>query len=109
MCRLAFGDRHLDVVCGTSSIEMRAIERACPMRMLDQQVRVASAEDIILFKLLAGRTQDFADIEKIADAQKGKLDLAYLRKTARQMARDLLRPDVLRRLEDLVVKRGRDR
>lgn len=108
MCRLMFGDRHFDVVCGTSSVELRAIERARPMRLLDQDVKVASAEDIILFKLLAGRTQDVADVEKIADAQKGRLDVAYLRKTAGQMARDLFRPDLLRQVDELVVKRNRN-
>jgi len=102
MCRLFLGDRHFDVVCGTSPIETAAIQRAVPMRLLNQDVRVGTAEDILLFKLLAGRGQDLVDAEKIAASRRGKLDVEHLRVTARRMARELLRPDILKRLEGLL-------
>ncbi|MBI3268805.1 MAG: hypothetical protein HYZ53_07270 [Planctomycetes bacterium] len=105
MCRLFYGDRHFDVVCGTSSVELCAIERALRLRILEQEAAVATAEDVLLFKLLAGRPQDLADIEKLALSRKGKLDVEYLRRTARQMARDLLSPKILRRLEDLLARK----
>ncbi|MBI5367465.1 MAG: hypothetical protein HZA54_10550 [Planctomycetes bacterium] len=64
---------------------------------------MATAEDILLFKLLAGRPQDLADVEKLADSRRGKLDVEYLRATARRMARDLLCPELVRRLERLLA------
>lgn len=43
-------------------------------------VRVASAEGLILTKLIAWRTQDQADIERLLAANRGQLDLDYIRR-----------------------------
>ena len=43
-------------------------------------IRIASAEGIILTKLLAWRTQDQADIERLLAANRGQLDLEFIRR-----------------------------
>ncbi len=105
MCRLFYGNRHFDVVCGTSAVEIRAIERAVPVRLLGQDVRVVTAEDLILFKLLAARPQDLVDVQRVFQAQRGRLDKEYMRGVARQMARDLFRSDIVKRLEEHLSER----
>jgi hypothetical protein len=56
------------------------IERARIEAWSDRSVRVASAEGLILTKLLAFRAQDQADIENLLAANRGQLDLDFIRK-----------------------------
>ena len=43
-------------------------------------IRIATAEGLILTKLIAWRTQDQADIERLLAAHRGQLDLDYIRR-----------------------------
>jgi hypothetical protein len=43
-------------------------------------IRIATAEGLILTKLVAWRTQDQADIERLLAAHRGQLDLDYIRR-----------------------------
>ena len=54
------------------------LERATEETWLDQKIRVATAEGLILLKLLAFRTQDQLDIENLVAAQGDQLDLAWI-------------------------------
>ena len=45
---------------------------------LEHRIRVASAEGLILLKLLAFRTQDQLDIENLVAANRGHLDVAWI-------------------------------
>ncbi len=45
---------------------------------LGQRIRVASAEGLILMKLLAARTQDWLDIENLVAAKADSLDTAWI-------------------------------
>lgn len=45
---------------------------------LGRRIRVASAEGLILMKLLAARTQDWLDIENLVAFQRGNLDLKWI-------------------------------
>ena len=54
------------------------LERATEEVWLDQPIRVASAEGLILLKLLAFRTQDQLDIENLVAAHPDTLDVAWI-------------------------------
>lgn len=54
------------------------LERATDETWLAHRIRVASAEGLILLKLLAFRTQDQLDIENLVAAQGDQLDLAWI-------------------------------
>jgi Nucleotidyl transferase AbiEii toxin, Type IV TA system len=55
------------------------LDRATEETWLDRPIRVASAEGLILIKLLAYRTQDRLDIENLVAAHRDILDLAWIR------------------------------
>lgn len=54
------------------------LERATDENWLDHRIRVASADGLILLKLLAFRTQDQLDIENLVAAHGDQLDVAWI-------------------------------
>jgi hypothetical protein len=54
---------------------------------MDIPWRVASPEDVILYKLVAHRSRDLPDIENVIRRGRETLDRFYLRKWARWLAR----------------------
>ncbi len=54
------------------------LERATEETWLEHRIRVASAEGLILLKLLAFRTQDQLDIENLVAANRDHLDVAWI-------------------------------
>lgn len=57
----------------------RAIDRATAETWMETEVRIASAEDLILLKLLAFRRQDVLDIQRLLTVNAGGLDLELVR------------------------------
>lgn len=54
------------------------LERATEETWFEHRIRVASAEGLILLKLLAFRTQDQLDIENLVAANRDHLDVAWI-------------------------------
>jgi hypothetical protein len=77
------------------------LDRATEEPWFKQPIRVASAEGLILLKLLAFRTQDLVDIENLVAANQGTLDLEWI-KTEWQSVASLDDPR-MRRLLELVA------
>jgi hypothetical protein len=72
-----------DLITAGTEYEREAISRSrAEEGAADSPVRVLAVEDVILFKLIAGRTQDVADVESILAANPA-LDLDYLEGWAR--------------------------
>ena len=59
--------------------EKKAFARRKKKRTKTGLVSFITPEDLVLFKLIANRTQDILDVESILQRQKGKLDRKYLR------------------------------
>jgi predicted nucleotidyltransferase len=77
--RLPIGDTGLDVkLCGRGH-DMEALARAKRAEFEGFALMVASAEDLVLYKLQVWRTQDQADIENLLSNVKG-LDRRYIRR-----------------------------
>ena len=62
-------------------------------------LRICSAEDLIILKAFAGRTQDWADVERIVVRQTGKLDWNYIHEQLRPLAELKGAPEILDQLE----------
>lgn len=71
-------DRWVDLLCAGTTFEEAAIERASPERLLGRTLPVVSAEDLVIFKLLAGRPQDWADVDAVLREHAGTVDDDYL-------------------------------
>ncbi|MDP2341642.1 MAG: hypothetical protein Q8O67_11850 [Deltaproteobacteria bacterium] len=83
------GPVHLDVIAATHPYHRRLVARSGVVTMSDLTFRVASAEDVILLKLLADRPQDRADVSAIISAQGDALDRSLLRAEAADLGLDL--------------------
>ncbi|MDT7897085.1 MAG: hypothetical protein RRB24_03290 [Armatimonadota bacterium] len=95
----------VDISLGFPGYEGQAAQRAVEYDIGDGRViRLCSAEDLIIHKLVAGRPQDIADVEGVLLRQKGRLDLAYIRHWLSQFAEALETPDLLATFEQLRQK-----
>lgn len=57
---------------------LHVLDHATEENWLEHRIRVASAEGLILLKLLAFRTQDQLDIENLVAANRDHLDVAWI-------------------------------
>lgn len=77
----------------------RAVLARSPERDLEgRRIRIHAAEDLIVFKKIFDRPKDLTDIRAILLAQKGRLDLARIRRDAA----GLLADDSLAELDRLI-------
>ena len=76
----------LDLAIGASGFEQQIVNRAQLVTIADTKVHVATTEDLILMKVLAGRPQDDQDIAGMIAIQGSSIDWAYCESVARQLA-----------------------
>ena len=86
----------VDVFLAESRFQKSLIQRRIQTDVEGITAWIASAEDLILLKLLAGRPRDIGDIQDILLVQ-GPLDQAYLQHWADELG---VRPQLTRALED---------
>jgi hypothetical protein len=72
----------LDLALGLSGFEQQAIARAGLMDFGGYPVAVASSEDLLIMKILAGRPQDDQDVRGLITAQGEQLDWDYCLRVA---------------------------
>jgi predicted nucleotidyltransferase len=94
----------VDLIFSTTPFESQAIERAVPIDVSGEAVPFATAEDLILHKLFAGRPRDIEDAEGVVRRKGDEVDWTYLMEWAREFAatpgREAM-PSQVRRLRDL--------
>ena len=76
----------VDFIFSTTTYERQAMNRAVQVMLEGTPVPFASAEDLIIHKLFAGRPRDVEDALGVARRQQEKLDWRYLEKWARDFA-----------------------
>ena len=96
--RLSYHGIRIDWLKPVIPVYLHILARATEEAWLDQPIRIASAEGLILLKLLAFRSQDQLDIENLVAANADKLDLDWI-KTEWQTLADLEDPRMRRLLE----------
>jgi hypothetical protein len=75
-----FLELQVDLLFADSEYQRAALARRVPLRLegLEQELFILSCEDLILFKLLAGRLRDRADVMELLRLNRPALDLVYL-------------------------------
>jgi hypothetical protein len=68
----------VDLIFSTTRYEAQAIERAVRVEVGGRRVPFASAEDLILHKLFAGRPRDIEDARGVVLRRRDQLDWPYL-------------------------------
>lgn len=76
----SFYDVQFDLLLAESDLQQSAISRRVNRRIpgIDYDIQVLSCEDIILFKLLAGRVIDRADAAMLLRENRDEIDFGYL-------------------------------
>jgi len=75
-----------DFIFSFTEYEKKAIKRAVKVKLGNYPVRFASAEDVIIHKMFAGRAVDQEDVKNIIIKMKNKLDAPYIRKWLKSFA-----------------------
>lgn len=90
----------IDISLGIPGYEEEVIKMAVECELeKGYTVKICSAEDLIIHKAVAGRSQDLGDIEGIIIRQGKKLDVTYTRKWLKEFSSILEIPEILERFE----------
>ena len=93
----------LDISLAALPFEEEVLQRASRWREVDKVWLVTcSAEDLVIYKLVAARGQDLVDVTGVVQRQGEKLDLARVRHWGAQFAELKEDPDLLRPFEEAV-------
>lgn len=76
---------HVDCKLALSDEEKAQVAAAADVTVPQGRLRVARAEDTIVYKVLFGSPQDFQDVRSILVRQRGRLDLGRLRTLAQRL------------------------
>jgi hypothetical protein len=90
----------VDIAIGLSGFEQQAVVRAEPFELGGCLVPVASTEDLLITKVLAGRPQDEQDIRGLVTVQGERLDWDYCLSTASDLG-EALGQDLAGRIQTL--------
>lgn len=83
-----------DLVLAGLPYEIEAIRRGLSVRIGGRLVRVATAEDLILHKIISERPRDIEDVRGILEKQGSSLDRDYLEPKLKELAEALARPEI---------------
>ena len=96
-----------DVILGGPGLEERFLTRAEMRAIDDVVVPVASAPDIVVMKILAGRPQDVNDALAVLRAQHEQVDMARARGELAELDRVLDRRDLVPAFDRLLAQARR--
>lgn len=102
MATISYHGIRVDLLKPVLPAYQHILDRATTETWLYHPIRVASAEGLILLKLLAFRTQDLLDIENLVAATGKRLDLEWIR--AEWQTIESLDDPRMKRLEELAAK-----
>ena len=91
----------VDLIFSNTEFERLAVDRAVQVALSGETVPFASPEDLVLFKLFAGRARDIDDARSVVDRQSAGLDWSYIERWARAFAEIPGREDLPKLVADL--------
>jgi hypothetical protein len=107
LLRYAEGEIDIDLSLGGLPFEYEVIDRSSMIDVSPEiSIRVASPEDIVIMKAIAGRGRDMMDIENIIQANPD-LDVERIRRWVREFSAVLEMPKIHDALEKLLQPRRR--
>lgn len=103
--RLRRGRFQLDLITASLPFEETAAARASVHELFGVRLPFPSPEDLIVFKVLAGRDKDMLDAAGVARRHRDRLDVSYIERTLRpicELAEDMAPWARLQRVLDVV-------
>jgi hypothetical protein len=95
----------IDLSLAVFPFEREVIGRATPWRVSSKgEIVTCSAEDLLVYKLVAGRAQDLADVESVVRRQAHRLDVELVRRWGAIFAEIKEEPELLRPFENALRK-----
>ncbi|MBN2089866.1 hypothetical protein JW964_09635 [candidate division KSB1 bacterium] len=94
---------HVDVSAGLGGFEQLAVGRGKRVKFASLEIPLCSVEDLIIFKLVAARPTDLADVELLIEKYCLVMDIPYLTNMAKEFTH-LERSDILNRIDILLNK-----
>ena len=95
----------VDFVFSSSDFERQAMQRALPIGVAGYPVRFASAEDLIIHKIIAGRARDIEDVRGVLSKKRHGLDVDYIRRWLKEFD-DVLNANFSGQFEALLEEEG---
>lgn len=74
----------MDLLCAGTDFEREALSRRRELTLFEQRLWVASPDDLLVYKLVAGRPHDMADIDSLIRFGRAPEDAEYVRRWARE-------------------------
>lgn len=95
----------IDVMLADTIFDETAIGRACDIDFApDKKIRVCTAEDLIIYKMLSTRTKDRADVESILQKQGDALDDTYIKNWLAQFEEALADSTLIRDFRKILTR-----
>jgi predicted nucleotidyltransferase len=91
----------VDFLLAVPGYEENIVTRAMRCDLSGMEVWICSPEDLIIQKAIAGRVQDWQDIEGILIEQQGRLDRSYVEGWLEQFAEVLDRPEIVSQYQSI--------
>lgn len=91
----------VDFVFSNTEFERLAVDRAVQVALSGETVPFVSPEDLILFRLFAGRPRDIDDTRSVVGRQGAVLDWSYIERWARAFAEIPGREDLPKHMAEL--------
>ena len=106
-CNYKLGDGRVRVELFVPAVPLQdeILRRAVSVNVRGHEVRITTAEDLILLKLVFHRIKDLQDVRGILWVQRNRLDLDYLKYWSRQTHEE----SVQQELEQLIAKYSDER
>lgn len=82
LVRLGYRGCDIDLIVSLTEFQEELLSRSVSIDLYNAKIRIASPEDIIVCKLIAARSQDLVDIEKMIQFL-SDLDFSYIEKWAK--------------------------
>jgi hypothetical protein len=74
----------VDLLCSGTPFEREALARRRKIALFEKDAFAATPDDLVIYKLVAGRPQDLADIDRLFRFGRSPEDETYLRRWARE-------------------------
>jgi hypothetical protein len=92
-------DIKIDIAAGLTIFDDKIVKRRVRTKLGKAEFYICTLEDLIIYKLFAGRLQDLSDVENLLEKNKD-IDQPYLFETAEKF-RELEREDIIDNLNKL--------
>lgn len=86
--------------------EQEALQRAEIVELAEGGVPVAHVEDLIIYKAVAWRDRDRADVERLLIRHGDRVDLTHIRRVVGEFAEALDAPERVEQLEAMIARAG---